>query len=86
MNYQEEYQKLLETLSQDTSPWQPVETIPKDRTQVYFMCGKDYKGDTLYDVGRYEDYRLTYYYDEGLEGEFTTSFGNCDQILGWKLV
>ena len=89
--YAEQYEKLLETLAKDSRPWRPVFNIPKDGTKIYFKCGKgvtslDFKEGTLYDVGRWEDYRLTYHYDENLEGEWCTEFGNCDIVTGWKYV
>lgn len=87
-NYQEEYTKLITFLSQDKTPWELAEQTPppEDGTHIYFMCGKDYKGDTLYDIGAYEDYTKEWWYCEGdLEGEFSTSFGNCMEIVAWKL-
>ncbi len=85
-NYRDEYEKLLETLAKDSRPWRPVFNIPKDGTKIYFKCGVDHKGETQYDVGRWEDWRLTYYQNDNLDGEWTTEFGNCDEILGWKYV
>lgn len=86
-DYREEYEKLLETLAKDNRPWRPAFNIPKDGTKIYFKCGVDYKGDTLYDVGNWQDYTKSNWYCEGdLEGEFNTEFGNCNQILGWKEV
>lgn len=78
--YKEEYNKLLEILDSHKRPWRPFSLIPKDGTKVYFKCGVDYKGDTLYDVGAFE---RPWYYPEG---EYNTEFGNCDQIIGWKFV
>ena len=85
-DYREEYEKLLETLDKDTRPWRPAFNIPKDGTKIYFKCGLDYKGDTLYDVGNWQDYTgsLGWGFLGDIEGEFNTEFGNCDQILGWK--
>lgn len=86
-NYQEHYEKLLETLARDNRPWRPAFNIPTDGTKIYLKCGVDYRGETLYDVGAWQDYRSAWYFQEGdLEGEFSTEFGNCDQILGWKTV
>lgn len=84
-SYHEEYEKLFETLAKDHRPWRPAFNIPKDGARIYFKCGVDYKGDTLYDVGAWQDYRNSWHFEEGdLEGEWNTNFGNCDQILGWK--
>ena len=83
--YRAEYNKLLEKLDTDNRPWRPASLIPVDGTKVYIKCGVDYKGDTLYDFGRYEDYRLTYRYDENLDGEWNTEFGNMEECTGWKV-
>lgn len=84
--YAEQYEKLLETLAKDFSPWRPAFNIPKDGTKIYFKCGVDYKGDAQYDVGYWQDYTKEWHYDGILDGEFNTEFGNCDKIIGWKFV
>lgn len=86
-NYQKEYTKLITFLSQDKTPWE-FSLPPEDGTRIYFMCGKDYKGDTLYDIGEYQDYTKEWWYDadRDISGEFNTEFGNCDQIVAWKVV
>lgn len=87
--YREEYNKLLEILDQDNRPWRPASLLPNDGTKVFLKCGLDYKGDTLYDVGKYEDYTHRWWYDQTgvdneLEGEWNTEFGNMEEINGWK--
>ena len=85
--YTTEYDKLLTILDQDTRPWRPVALIPEDGTKVYVKCGLSTSGKILYDVGQYEDYSKRGWWCEGdLEGEFNTEFGNCDELVGWKLV
>lgn len=87
MTYQEQYTSFLSTLHQDTRPWIVDQDIPKDGSQIYLMCGLDYKGDTLYDVGHYEDYTKHWWYLKSqIPGELNTLYGNCDQIIGWKFV
>lgn len=83
--YREQYNKLLETLEKDTRPWRPASLLPNDGTKVFLKCGVDYKGDTLYDFGKYEDYTSRWWYDGELEGEFNTEFGNMETVTGWKL-
>lgn len=93
--YRVNYAKLLNDLYHDTRPWVIDQEPPKDGTQLYFMCQADYKGDTQYDVGCWEDYTKSIQYrkhgpdavyPDFLEGEWNTDFGNCEEILGWKYV
>lgn len=89
-DYQEEYEKLLETLAKDSRPWRPVFNIPADGTKIYFKLGNKLTKDCefRYDVGYWDDYTKRDWYEEGtLEGEFNTEFGNLDWfIVGWKEV
>lgn len=91
-SYRDNYYRFLDEIEEDTRPWIVDQEPPKDGTQLYFMCQADYKGDTQYDVGYWADYtgHKSYSpeapYPECLEGEFNTEFGNCEEILGWKLV
>lgn len=92
LEYRENYNLFLDELYKDDLPWVTDQEPPKDGTQLYFMCQSDYKGDPQYDVGCWRDYTKTRAYDplagypDCLEGEWCTDFGNCEQILGWKLV
>lgn len=85
--YRSEYEKLLEILDKDTRPWRPASLLPNDGTKVFLKCGLDYKGDTLYDIGHYEDYTTRgWWYEGDLQGEFNTDFGNMEEVNGWKEV
>lgn len=84
--YREEYDKLLTILDKDSRPWRPMALIPEDGTRVYIKCGLGSFGETLYDVGHYEDYTKRWWYDGKLDGDFCTDFGNCMEMHGWKLV
>lgn len=83
--YRAEYEKLLERLEKDNRPWHPASLLPNDGTKVFLKCGVDYKGDALYDFGKYEDYTDRWWYDGELEGEWNTEFGNMETVIGWKL-
>ena len=94
-DYQTEYTKLLSKLEGHTGDWISVETQnpPTEGTPVYFMCGVDYKGETLYDVGYWADYTDSHWYqicleagDAPIAGEWDTEFGNCEVITAWKFV
>ena len=94
-NYQTEYNKLLAKLLDHTADWINVETQapPTDGTPIYFMCGIDYKAETLYDVGYWLDYTNSHWYQLWIEsgespiaGEWDTEFGNCEVITAWKFV
>lgn len=89
--YREEYNKLLEQLDNDNRPWRPAGLLPNDGTKVFLKCGLDYKGDTLYDIGYYQDYTKDtnhgWMSDEdyhNISGEFNTEFGNMETVTGWK--
>lgn len=84
--YQTEYNKLLEKLDTDKRPWRPASLIPVDGTMVYIKCGVDYKGETLYDFGRYSNYVPQSWYIEAkdIKGEWDTEFGNMEECTGWK--
>ncbi|MNY67616.1 hypothetical protein D3C86_2052350 [compost metagenome] len=88
--YREEYAKLLDKLSKDTKPWidVKVKAVPVDGSKVYFKLSEDWKGETQFDVGYWDDYTTRWWYTEdSLEGEFNTEFGNLDyEILAWKYV
>lgn len=84
--YREEYDKLLTILDKDSRPWRPMALIPEDGTRVYIKCGLGSFGETLYDVGHYEDYTKRWWYSGGESGDFCTDFGNCMEMHGWKLV
>lgn len=94
-DYKTEYDKLLTKLENHKAAWIGIDTQkpPEDGTPVYFMCGVDYKGDTLYDVGYWADYTTTSWYkiykeagEDVIDGEWDTEFGNCEVITAWKLV
>lgn len=93
-DYRTEYVKLLKELELETnSQWIFVDQQepPQDGSELYFMCGKDYKGDTQYDFGKWTDYRNIYWHkiskeagEDCLDGEWCTEFGNCEQIVAWR--
>lgn len=86
-DYTTEYNKLLDILDQDTRPWLSSDLLPNDGTKVFLKCGVDYKDDTLYDVGEYQDYRKrSWYAPDSIEGEWCTEFGNMESVTGWKLI
>jgi hypothetical protein len=92
LEYRENYNLFLEELYKDDRPWITDQEPPKDGTQFYMMCGYDRFGCEICDVGCWVDYSESSFYspDAGypdcLEGEWDTDFGNCEQILGWKVV
>ena len=88
LTYRENYKHLVDDVEKDTRDWIIGDGAPKDGAQVYFLCGFDYKDDPQYDIGVWEDYTTRWWYDpaEGVQGEWNTQFGNCEAILGWKVV
>lgn len=88
LTYRQNYGKLLNTLYHDNRPWIKDIEPPKDGTRLYFLCQSDYKGDPEYDVGYWDDYtnRLWFSPHRDIGGEWNTEFGNCEEILGWKVV
>ena len=92
LTYRENYKHLVDDLEKDTRDWIIGDGAPKDGTQVYFLCCNDWQGQGQYDIGFWEDYTKSKYYDpkapypDCLEGEWNTQFGNCEAILGWKVV
>lgn len=92
-DYQTEYNKLLTKLLNHTAKWVDVskQEPPVDGTPIYFMCGVDHKGETLYDAGYWLDYTESYWYqlwiesgEKPIDGEWDTEFGNCEVITAWK--
>lgn len=81
------YKLFAEEIANQNIPWNPVETAPKDGTTIIFLCGKSHAGEVQYDIGKWVNYKNHWAWSEGdLEGEWNTEFGNCDEILGWRLV
>lgn len=80
------YSEFKQELLNEEVQWNAIETAPKDGTIILLKCGKNWKGETLYDVGQWFDYTKYFGFKVGdLEGEWTTEFGSCDEILGWAI-
>lgn len=87
LSYQENYDNLLEKLSEDSKEWNTSEP-PQDGSILYFKCA-DTSYNNEFDIGYWQDYTQREDYLKGwleLEGEWNTEFGNCVEIIGWKYV
>ncbi len=80
MNYKENHERVLKLCSLEDNDWQPIETAPKDGTEV-LLISVDSSGPNV-DMGYWDDYTTRHLWEDGdLEGEWSTDLGMGDPIL-----
>lgn len=83
MSYKENHERVLKLCSLEDDDWLPIETAPKDGTEV-LLVSVDSSGQNV-DMGYWADYtkRESWWNVGDLEGEWNTDLGMGDPIL-WK--